>query len=238
MPPALVAAVIEAADDAAARFVLADWLSERGDPHGPWLMEWLATDERAPRAFVDPSTVHRTLFAGWPRQHAVVTWRMGFVRELVVRVPGVSRDHVSAVLRHPTLWLVESVTFAAACLPLFEQGAFDEMVGALAASGPHARLVRLHFAGQRVDPVQLAATGDRLRTVAPRLASVTAGPAIDPQTLEWFDRLDRLDGSTEGVPGPFSPAPAAPPLDRADEERLWLEHTDLCDVFDDEMDGW
>ncbi|MEN0062686.1 MAG: hypothetical protein AAGA48_11085 [Myxococcota bacterium] len=239
LPFPLVEAVVDSDDDAAARFVLADWLSEQGDPQGEWLMSCLQEPPDPERFERVQRAVHRALFAGWPGQHAIVTWRRGFVRGLVVRLPGVSRTQIEHALSHPAMWLVESVTFTAACLPLFEIGLYDQLVAALRASGPHRRLRQLRFAGPSLqgDPEE---TRETLRAGAPSLDAVIVEPRLDPSATEWFECADRLDlRHAAGAPGPFSPAPAQVDrsLDAQDEEALWLEHADWCDLRDDESDG-
>ena len=233
-PPPLVVAAVEAADDAAARHVLADWLQESGDPSGAWLMSWLRIAAVDPeRAREGQLAVHRFLFSGWPRQHAVVTWRAGFVRDLVVRLPGVTGEHVAGVLGHATLWLVETITFAAARLPLFELGVVGEIIEAIRQTGPHRRLRRVTLAGLGVSPEELRAAQRTLRAVAPELEAVDS-PELDATTQAWLDVVDRHDeGRVTSLPGPFSPS-LADALDDADEERLWLEHADWCDLRDDE----
>lgn len=240
-PSSLVAAALEAADDAAARFVLADWLQDHGDPYGEWLMSWLQGELVDPdRVFAGQLAIHRALFEGWPRQHALVTWRSGFVREVVVRVPGVPGVRVAEAFGHPTFWLVESVTFAAARLPLFENGVLDDMVSAIVDTGPHRRLATVELAGFAVGGAELAAAEARIAEVAPRLRGVSATAGLDTASREWFDIVDRLDElHLPSAPGPFSPSPGdlVLPLTEDDEETLWLEHTECCDWRDDEPGG-
>ncbi|MEM6930633.1 MAG: hypothetical protein AAF602_27105 [Myxococcota bacterium] len=240
-PPSLVAAALEAADDASARFVLADWLQDHGDPYGEWLMSWLQGEPVDPdRVFAGQLAIHRALFEGWPRQHALVTWRSGFVRELVVRLPGVPGTRVAEALGHPTCWLMESVTFAAARLPLFESGVLDEMVDAVVDTGPHRRLATVVLAGFALGSSELAAAEDRIAEVAPRLRGLSATTGLDTSSREWFDIVDRLDERhLPSAPGPFSPSSGdlGLPMTDDDEETLWLEHTQWCDWRDDDAGG-
>jgi len=166
-----------------------------------------------------------------------VAWQGGFVRELVVRLPGVGAGLVARVLDHPTLALVERLTFATARLPLFERGVLDAMVAAVRGSGPHRRLRAVTFAGLPVPPDELDAVREHLGRAAPRLERLEILPDLDPGSRQWLEIADRLDPiAPDSRPGPFSPAPGElrQPLDDADEEALWLDHGEWCDVREEE----